>query len=106
MAMSYKKVFYSFEFKKMGLRYEVGLNIKTRDICWWHRPFSPGLYNDNMIFKVALLGSLKKEEYVKADSGYKLSAPVANVPNYSVPARRYMAVKVRLLHEIYNRRFK
>ena len=106
MAMSYKKVFYSFEFKKMSLRYEVGLNIKTRDICWWHRPFSPGLYNDNMIFKDALFGSLKKEGQVKADSGYKLSAPVANIPNYSVPARRYMAAKVRLLHEICNRRFK
>ena len=34
MAMSYKKVFCSFEFNKMGLQYEVGLNIKTRDICW------------------------------------------------------------------------
>ena len=34
MAMSYKKVFYSFEFKKIGLGYENRLNIKTRDICW------------------------------------------------------------------------
>ena len=106
MAMSYKKAFYSLKFKKMGLRYEVGLNIKTGDICWWHGPFSPGLYNDNMILKDALLGSLKKEEQVKADSGYMLSAPVANVPNYSVPARPYMAAKVWLLHEICNRRFK
>ena len=34
MAMSYKKAFYSFKFKKMGLRYEVGLCIKTGDIVW------------------------------------------------------------------------
>ena len=34
MAMSYKEAFYSFKFKKMGLRYEVGLCMKTGDIVW------------------------------------------------------------------------
>ena len=106
MAMYYKKAFYSFKFKKMGLRYEVGINIKTGDICWWHGPFPPGLYNDDMIFKDALLKSLGKGERVEADSGYKPSAPVANIPEYTVPSRRYMAAKVRSRHETFNRRFK
>ena len=106
MAMSYKKAFYSFKFKKMGLRYEVGMCIKTGDIAWWHGPFAPGLYNDNMIFKDALLKSLKTGERVEADAGYKPSAPVVNVPNYTVPSRRYMTAKVRLRHETCNCRFK
>ena len=46
IAMSYRKEFYSFKFKKSGLRYEVGLNIKTGDICWVYGPFPPGDYND------------------------------------------------------------
>ena len=96
MAMSYRKAFYSFKFKKMGLRYEVGLNIKTGDICWWHGPFPPGLYNDNMIFKDALLNSLDHGERVEADTGYKSSAPTANIPNYTVPSRRYITAKVRI----------
>ena len=106
MAMSYKKAFYSFKFKKMGLRYEVGLCIKTEDIVWWHGPFAPGLYNDDMVFKDARLKSLKKGERAEADAGYKPSAPVANVPNYTVPSRRYMAAMVRVRHETCNRRFK
>ena len=59
-----------------------------------------------MVFKDALLKSLKKGERVEADAGYKPSAPVANVPNYTVPSRRYMAAKVRMRHENCNPRFK
>ena len=70
MAVSYKKALYSFKFKKMGLRYEVGMCIKTGDIAWWHGPFAPGLYNDDMVFKNALIKSLKKGERVKIDTGY------------------------------------
>ena len=105
MAMSYKKAFYSFKFKKMGLRYEVGLCIKTGDIVWWHGPFAPGLYNDNMVFKDALLKSLKKGEQVEADAGYKPSAPAAK-PNYTVPSCWHMATKVPMRHETCNRRVK
>ena len=58
LAMGYSKPFYSHKFKKSGVRYEVGLCIKTGDICWWNGPYEPGIWNDEMIFKDALLSML------------------------------------------------
>ena len=51
LAMKYNKDFWSFKFKESGLRYEVGINIVTGDICWWHGPFACGKYNDLTIFQ-------------------------------------------------------
>ena len=42
IAMGYNKAFWSYKFKKSGLRYEVALCIKTGDICWWSGPYAPG----------------------------------------------------------------
>ena len=107
IAMNYCKGFYSYKFKKMGLRYEVGVNILTGSICWWHGPKPPGEFNDNMIFKEALMGMLEPGERVEADLGYKPSAPTpVNCPGYEVPSRREMTARVRLRHETCNRRFK
>ena len=107
LAMSYCKDFYTYKFKKMGVRYEVGINITTGDICWWHGPFPPGLFNDEMIFKSALRGELAEGERVEADMGYRGSAPLhVNCPPYQVPDRREMTANVRLRHETCNKRFK
>jgi hypothetical protein len=43
IAMGYCKAFWSYKFKKSGLRYEMGLCIPTGDICWWSRPYAPGM---------------------------------------------------------------
>ncbi len=43
VAMGWSKSFYSYKFKKSGLRYEAGLCIKTGDICWWSGPYVPGI---------------------------------------------------------------
>ncbi len=43
IAMGYCKPFWSYKFKKSGLRYEVGLCILTGDICWWSGPYAPGV---------------------------------------------------------------
>ena len=58
----------------MGLRYEVGLHIKTGHICWWHGPFPPGDMNDNMIFNDVLTRWIEYRERVGADLGFKASA--------------------------------
>ena len=55
IAMGWSKSFYSYKFKKSGLRYEVGLCIKTGDICWWSGPYAPGIWNDLSIFVVGRL---------------------------------------------------
>jgi hypothetical protein len=52
--MGYSKPYYSYKFKQSGHRYKVGLCIKTGDICWWHGPYEPGDWNDQMIFEDAL----------------------------------------------------
>ena len=107
LAMSYVKEFYSHKFKDMGLRYEVGLNIKTGDICWIYGPFEPGKYNDDMIFNMALRGDLEYGEKVETDKGYRGSVPSSvNCPSYEVPERRAMSTRVRNRHETCNRRFK
>lgn len=101
--MSYWKGFYSYKFKKCGLRYEVGLNIITGDICWWFGPFPPGEFNDDMIFNMALVHDLEHGERVEVDMGYRSSFPVARCPPYDNNA---MSARVRLRHETCNRRFK
>ena len=75
LAVSYLKELHSYKFKHAALRYEVALCIKTGDICWWNGPFEPGLYNDEMIFKMGLLGMLEDGERVETDQGYKGSCP-------------------------------
>jgi len=47
LAIGCSKPFWSFKFKKSGMRYEVGLCIKTGEICWWNGPYELGDWNDN-----------------------------------------------------------
>ena len=59
---SYKKPFYSYKFKKSGLRYKVALCIKTGEICWTAGPYLPGIWNDNVIFNNGLVHQLEPGE--------------------------------------------
>ena len=76
LAMGYSKPFWSYKFKKSGVRYEVGLCIKTGDICWWNGPSEPGSWNDEMIFKDALVSMLEYGERCETDTHLSL----LNVP--------------------------
>jgi hypothetical protein len=67
IAKSYKRPFYSYKFKKFGFRYEVGLCIKTSDICWWAGFYLPGIWNNDMIFQHGLAKLLETAERVEAD---------------------------------------
>ena len=53
------KRWYGHKFKKPGVRYEVGVGIKTGDICWIKGPLPCGEYNDLMVFRLALKHCLK-----------------------------------------------
>jgi len=111
LAMGWSKPFYSFKFKRSGYRYEVGLCIKTGNICWWNGPYEPGEWNDEMIFKDALAKHLEVGERVETDRGYRGSAPgkvkcpdgLLEDPN---PAAKEMAQRVRCRQETVNERFK
>ena len=69
------KRFYSKKSKKSALRYEVGLCVKTGEICWVNGGYPPGEKNDNVIFQDALLDELEEGERVETDMGYNASAP-------------------------------
>ena len=62
-------LFYSYKFKKAGFRYEIGIGILSGYICWLNGPYSPGVWNDDMIFGDALVGKLEEGERVVADDG-------------------------------------
>jgi len=75
LAMGYSEPFWSYKFQKSGGRYEVGLCIKTGDICWWNGPYKPGIWNDGMIFEDTLVSMLEYGERCETDVGYRGSAP-------------------------------
>jgi hypothetical protein len=64
------EAFFSFKFKSSGLRYELGLNICTGDLCWLCGPFPPGDWIDVEIFRSTLKLRLGKNERVETDDGY------------------------------------
>jgi hypothetical protein len=76
----YKKSWFSFKFKGPGLRFEVGVCIKTGVICWVNGPYKPGLFNDLMIFRDKLLPRLIHGETVEADRGYRGEPIFTSVP--------------------------
>ena len=70
LAMGYSKPFWSYKFNKSGVRYVVGLCIRTGDICWWSGPHEPRIWNDEIIFKDALVSMLEYGERCETDGGY------------------------------------
>ena len=62
--------FFPFKFRKSALRYEVGLSILGRKICWISGPYQPGVHNDQQIFWPSLASHLDEFERVEADDGY------------------------------------
>jgi len=64
------EAFYSFKFKYGGLRYEVGICIRTGHIVWINGPFPPGDWPDIEIFRSDLKLRLKENERVETDDGY------------------------------------
>ena len=109
LAKKWTKKFHSFKFKKCGLRYEVGLNIKTGDICWWNGPFEPGTYNDNTVFQKGLLGWLEDGKRVETDMGYIGSEPMFVKYPGTVNEhfdKKAMQQRVRSRQETVNKRLK
>jgi len=104
----FAKDFYSHKFKSAGLRYEVGLNIRTGDIVWIHGPFRCGM-TDIQISRHAIVNALEEGEMLEADLGYlgehaKIRTPSA----LHVRSEEEKAMKslVRSRHETVNERMK
>jgi hypothetical protein len=105
----YGKKFYSFKYRKSGLRYEICLCISTGDIVWINGPYECGIWNDISIFRNSLQSHLAPNERVEADDGY-----IGGHPRYVKCPRRFsnpistqlMQQRVRNRQESINERFK
>lgn len=63
--------YYSHKFQHAGLRYEIGICIKTGWIVWVNGPFPCGAWPDLRIARSALHGMLLAGEMYLADGGYR-----------------------------------
>lgn len=61
----------SHKFAKAGLRYEIGICIRTGDIVWVNGPYPCGAWPDIKIFRHKLKHKLAPGEQVEADNGYR-----------------------------------
>ena len=89
--------------------YEIGLNIKSGDICWWQEPHAPGTWNDIIIFRDVLAKHLESGERCETDKGYHGSAPqYVKCPGRveGDDEKEAMQARVRNCQETVNKRFK
>lgn len=102
----FDKRFYSHKFKSGGLRYEVGVCIRTGRIVWIHGPFRCGK-TDITISRNAVLYALRDGERVEADLGYRGEDLKINTPNEFGPREmEKMKQYARSRHETANQRMK
>ena len=103
------KDWFSYKFRRSGLRYEIALSILGGDICWICGPWLPGVYNDLSIFPEALITWLAPNERVEADDGYVGEAPMKVKCPGSITVseeREKLVRRVRNRRETINKRFK
>jgi len=103
------KSFFSYKSRSSGLRYEVGLCIRTGDIVWVIGPFPPGDWVDVEIFRFALQYMLDENERVEADDGYIGEDPrLVKVPASVWHDKEMAPVRGRVRHwqETANKRLK
>ena len=102
----FNRFFYSHKFKGPGLRYEVGICIKTGYLVWFHGPFPCGKFADLTIYNLKLKHSLLRGERVIADQGYKGEPTVCTKLDAKNESHRKSMALCRARHETINRRFK
>ena len=101
----YNPIWWSLKHNSAGLRYEVGICIKTGDIVWFNGPF-PCNMSDREIFDLCLSKKLAPFEKVEADNGYKGRAQIY-LPGQGKNHRdRKQKSQVRGRHENVNGLFK
>ena len=98
---------YSHKFKGPGLRYEIGVSIRTGDIVWFHGPFPAGT-PDITIFRMKLKQRLGIREKVITDFGYRGEPSKISLPDDGLVSHddRVAASKARARHEALNGKLK
>lgn len=102
----FNKKWYSHKFKAAGLRYEIGICIRTGKIVWIHGPFPCGDWPDLKIFRSRLKLELGDDEQVEADKGYR-GEPKCRLPNeFHTESDKVAKTTARMRHEGVNGSFK
>lgn len=68
----FSRMWYSHKFKGAGLRYEIGISIRTGKIVWTYGGLPCGDWPDLKIAKESYIHCVKKGELTLADRGYNL----------------------------------
>lgn len=97
--------------KHSGVRYEIGICIRTGEIVWVEGPYACGDWPDINIFRRCLIHYLDSGERVESDDGYIGESPLhCKVPSMMGPRQsdEYQAMEKRVAsrHETCNKRFK
>lgn len=102
----FDKKWYSHKSQGAGLRYELGVCIKTGDIVEFHGPFPCGSFPDLKIFCCAMKCKLGRGEHVIADRGYRGDMKVCTP--YGPTSDRHLKMMniARARHETINGRLK
>ena len=100
------KKWFSHKFHAAAVRYEIGITLKTGDICWFNGPFPAGV-PDVTIFWTKLKHRLESREKVIADGGYKGDIKVSLPWDKSVGHdNRVVMCQARGRHETINGKMK
>lgn len=94
--------FYSHKFKSAGLRYEIGLCLRTGEIIWAHGGYPCGDYPDLKIARDLFIQFLDESEKTVADKGYRDSNYFI-LPNEQNNIRHK---KIMSRHETVNKRIR
>lgn len=100
----FNKNWYSHKFNGPGIRYEIGLSIKSGLIVWVNGPYMCGRNPDIKIFKKKMLGCLRSDEFVIADEGYRHGRCI--IPSNVIEGASTIHKRVRARHETVNERLK
>lgn len=94
---------YSHKFNGPGLRYEIGLCIRTGDIVWAHGGLPCGEWPDLRLARHAIIHALLPAETIIADRGYN-DPNYFDFPNGNAADQQKRQILAR--HETVNRRIK
>ena len=97
---------YSHKFKGPGVRYEVGMCIRTGWIVWVNGPFPCGSWPDLKIAQEWLFKKLEDGEKVIADGGYPTGGMHTILPRHLDDDQRRVHSVIQARHKIVNRRLK
>lgn len=99
---NFNKKWYSHKFKGPGIRYELGLCIRTGSIVWKNGGYPCGEYPDLKLAREAYVLSVNQGEKTMADKGYN-DSNFFILPN-EVNSRMHKRIMSR--HETLNKRIR